>query len=589
MALLLFKKGAAAEDFALIWNDTGFAGCAKSTLASRPVTGTAIVNLLQSALDQNVALDGAWIYSTAAPTQACMGMARLQTRRGRIFYPTATGIKVYAAERRGAGMLAHLPTYWSGRADLWAWLALGGRTGAAWLADVKAKRLGNRRYAPMSDLQDKAATAAGQAEALAIWTGRASSSLVPFFEPAAAGKFDIVGQLRTHAARDEFFSLLAQELVYQLRGRVDPDSAKSGHNIGCVVVDRDWNLVAWGVNTNKLNGSFHGETNAVQAYERFDSNTTGTLPAGGTMYTSLEPCEMCSGVIRCAIAPGDTGFRLIYIQTDATLDATALKAADSPVRMTAATVASDVTASGLTRGRTFGAELAARQKALDDAEIAKAARENRRREQEAAAHRRTLDARDRVQPNHKFLAPTAFLREDSAIAVFAQAQAQRARMSAPLLAPAVTAGVRRTGQDFAAEEQLLHRSAVFRKVMEERAPGEIGTRARDDVAIAQANRLSERHHLAQQQRIDLVRAGGLQAGRAPARALDDFALERHRPRVTDPRLVELSAMLDRLSERFRAVFSEWMRVNEGQQTTAERARIVRQVSDFLARAHTATH
>lgn len=576
MELLLWKKGTSGHDYAIACTYQGvFLGCARANLDARPITGTAVVNLLQSALANNRDLNRAWIYSTAVPTEACKGMARLQTRGGKIFYE-ATGLKCYLADRQNPGLVQVSGWALSSRADLWSALARGGRTRAVWFDAVKGATLARRNYVPQANLADDAAQAATDVENLAVWTGRAANTLTPFFDPEAAGSFEIVRQLPNDTARDAFFSLLAQELVYRLRGRVAVDSIKSGHNIGSVVVDKAWKLVGWGVNTNKLNGSFHGETNTVQALE---SHGETSLPAGGTMYTSLEPCEMCAGVIREAVADGDDAFRVIYIQADKTLSDTALTDDDSPVTMTPATVANDQTAHAFVSGRSYGAELDRRQKALDDAEIAYARDYNRGRQ-----------PKYQIEPDRRYLAPTTFLRHQDAVSVFGQAQAQRERLSTPLARQMAAANVRTEGKTAAIDDQGIQRAYIHRQLRSDpwadNREALVALGSRDDTALLEANSRQARDRFALQSRMDALEAnrGRILGGRGTGVTRDDSYLQMRGRRIQDPHLMQMAIMLDNLSVKFRTFFEGWMAANERTRTAQENTRLLRQVSDFLDRA-----
>lgn len=563
MTLLRYKRGTSTDQFALLLGSSGgFIACARSTLSSRPVTGTAIINLIQSALDQNIDLKQAWIYSTDVPTEACMGMARLQTRGGYIICNSTTAGKTigFHADRQAPKWEAS--PIWSPHGALaWSQLAPGADLNA-WHAAIKAKRLGEPK---IGVLKDEAALAAAAVETLAIQTGRTAATLAPFFAPEDRGRLEIVQQLATQAERDNFFSLLAQELVYRLRGRQTEGSGTKGHNIGCLVVDHNGRIVAWGVNTNATNGTFHAETNAVQALE----SDGARLPKGGVMYTSLEPCEMCSGIIRNALADGDRGFRILFIQTDATLHSTVLKGITSPVVMVRSPVTNDVAAANFPASSNYGEQLAQRQAALDHAE---------------AERTKRLTGR----PNHKFLAPTAFVREKTATDVFMQAQAQRRRVSAPPLPGAAAAASRAIGNRFAADEQAVHRGNMDRLLAMSPADAQLqrlGTR--DDIAAIQTGTRSVQERIVLQSRMNQAVMQGLRPGAAPIRALDDSVIGQRRHQIVDPGLVQMRIQLDKLSVRFRAVLDQWILQKHGPQTAIESARIVRQVDDFLSAAERA--
>jgi tRNA(Arg) A34 adenosine deaminase TadA len=71
----------------------------------------------------------------------------------------------------------------------------------------------------------------------------------------------------------------------------------AGKNIGVLMVDPTGKIIACGVNTNKDNGTFHAEVNCLQSYYKFNKNGYGGFPANTRLYSTLEPCEMCAGMI----------------------------------------------------------------------------------------------------------------------------------------------------------------------------------------------------------------------------------------------------------------------------------------------------
>ncbi len=70
-----------------------------------------------------------------------------------------------------------------------------------------------------------------------------------------------------------------------------------GKNIGVLLVSPDGKIVGCGVNTNKKNGTFHAEVNCLQSYYKFNKAGYAGFPANARIYSTLEPCEMCSGMI----------------------------------------------------------------------------------------------------------------------------------------------------------------------------------------------------------------------------------------------------------------------------------------------------
>lgn len=137
-----------------------------------------------------------------------------------------------------------------------------------------------------------------------------------------------LGSLASHGidqtARDTVGMLLAFAVVEAVHGRYrnNPQRGRGyhGQNIGGVLVAGDGRLLAWGVNTNLGNTTLHGEVNIVQC---FQSKTGGAqLPSNGTLYTTLEPCEMCAGMLHVT-TPGN--FRVVCGQDDPNLGWTALR------------------------------------------------------------------------------------------------------------------------------------------------------------------------------------------------------------------------------------------------------------------------
>lgn len=85
-----------------------------------------------------------------------------------------------------------------------------------------------------------------------------------------------------------------------------------GHNIGCVLVSADNKVLAWGVNTSANQPTFHAETKCIWMFQRL--NRGQLVPAGATLYTTLQSCLMCSGTIKHAC--GANAVRVVYADAD---------------------------------------------------------------------------------------------------------------------------------------------------------------------------------------------------------------------------------------------------------------------------------
>ncbi|HEY6320296.1 MAG TPA: deaminase, partial [Thermoanaerobaculia bacterium] len=102
--------------------------------------------------------------------------------------------------------------------------------------------------------------------------------------------------------RDQIFSLLAYAVVqldWQAQGAAEP----RGYNIGSVLVDKNACVVYWGLNSVGLakNKTQHGEVRLMTCYMDRKREAGQPLPGANlkdyAIYTTLEPCAMCSGMM----------------------------------------------------------------------------------------------------------------------------------------------------------------------------------------------------------------------------------------------------------------------------------------------------
>lgn len=110
------------------------------------------------------------------------------------------------------------------------------------------------------------------------------------------------------AERDDIFSLAVLDMVYR-----DWQSSSNGrgHNIGSILVDSQYRPIFWARNSVTVTGNAtqHGEVRLIQAF--LDCQGVGKYMSGYTIYTTLEPCAMCTGMI--AMTQLD---RVVYVQAD---------------------------------------------------------------------------------------------------------------------------------------------------------------------------------------------------------------------------------------------------------------------------------
>ena len=109
---------------------------------------------------------------------------------------------------------------------------------------------------------------------------------------------------------DYFYSLMAYAVVYKDWQNNAKKESSRGYNIGSVLVDSMKYVVHWAINSVNItmNETQHGEVRLMQSY--LDSIQSFSLK-GFSIYTTLEPCAMCSGMMKLTEL-----YRTVYGQTD---------------------------------------------------------------------------------------------------------------------------------------------------------------------------------------------------------------------------------------------------------------------------------
>ena len=89
------------------------------------------------------------------------------------------------------------------------------------------------------------------------------------------------------------------EVAFQLAqlARREAELHASDRTVGCVLVDLHGARLAWAHNTNARNRTLHAELNLVQ---HLWASTGAAPPPGARLYTTLEPCRMCRGMLQVA-------------------------------------------------------------------------------------------------------------------------------------------------------------------------------------------------------------------------------------------------------------------------------------------------
>lgn len=96
------------------------------------------------------------------------------------------------------------------------------------------------------------------------------------------------------------------EAARSLAGRARREGAlyQRDRPVACVLVGPDGALLGGAGNTSADNRTCHAEVNLLQSIAR--------VPPGSTLYTTLEPCRMCQGMILAV----DPGLRVRYLESD---------------------------------------------------------------------------------------------------------------------------------------------------------------------------------------------------------------------------------------------------------------------------------
>ena len=94
--------------------------------------------------------------------------------------------------------------------------------------------------------------------------------------------------------RDVIFSLLAYSIVYNYWDPIDLGGR--GYNVGCILVDTAQRVIDYALNhVSELgNATQHGEVRLMTRY--LDKPGVNSLE-GHTIYSTLEPCAMCGGMM----------------------------------------------------------------------------------------------------------------------------------------------------------------------------------------------------------------------------------------------------------------------------------------------------
>ncbi|TQF11385.1 hypothetical protein FJV41_34590 [Myxococcus llanfairpwllgwyngyllgogerychwyrndrobwllllantysiliogogogochensis] len=147
---------------------------------------------------------------------------------------------------------------------------------------------------------------------LARFRAPAPDSIVgPSLNLRKPGAWDATA-IRAH----RFYMMLAFSLLHHrgelLQGLVVFAQEGKGQSVGAVLVDGTGKILSWSVNTAYDNACFHAEVNLLHAY----LGRHQQLPDGfAILYTTLQPCHMCAGLIAGLIEQGHE-LQVVYGEHD---------------------------------------------------------------------------------------------------------------------------------------------------------------------------------------------------------------------------------------------------------------------------------
>jgi len=349
----------AADDVALLWEGDKLVQIQRDSKVNPNETSLTlpIVELLRVRGERLTR--GFTISTTAEPTEACLGMARMCGIHY-ILYLKSSKIYKVMCRRDGTISSSSSPSF---NGPIWNVSGYQGqkRINVAWYNPPSSYKEHLKNWAKaLAGYNTPQGDAADTAETMVL-TGAVQVSK---FSSSGLEYLGLKALITDDTVRDNVLMMLAFEMVAQvsgytlnIKGQVSPapnqrSKAYGGQNIGSLLTDSDGNIVGWGFNTNKQNSTRHGEINLISAFQ--GSNPGEPLPPDGTIYTTLEPCEMCSGAIARSVKKGNT-FRVIYGQKDENVSSTALqRKANAGITMEASKAAM-VTAKMIQSGTATGA------------------------------------------------------------------------------------------------------------------------------------------------------------------------------------------------------------------------------------------
>ncbi|MHA7628578.1 Bd3614 family nucleic acid deaminase [Corallococcus sp. M7] len=128
--------------------------------------------------------------------------------------------------------------------------------------------------------------------------------VAPWISPLKGGAtYDRLG-LRSQQLFDHLFLLVAYSLAAPTDDQVethlgrDDEEPSKGLKVGALLVSPSGELLSWGADFSSM---LHAEVSTLKLYSQ--QNPGSTLPPNARLYTSLEPCFQCAGLISTCAHP----------------------------------------------------------------------------------------------------------------------------------------------------------------------------------------------------------------------------------------------------------------------------------------------
>jgi tRNA(Arg) A34 adenosine deaminase TadA len=258
-------------------------------------THTAIVNAIQQRAANQGNLGNLLVFSTYAPTPACLGMMKTHGLNSVTYF--LNGAKQFIDVAGQANVANMVPGGYPATAAPNRINTPGPQLPQQGLLANPGANIGGVTALTYLNQVAGQANVASYAQWRASWANNRA--------PVPARNGPPLQQYMAAAAGlnqndvDTAFMLL----VYAIAGRVAWPGDESGSRIVGLLGNLQGQVLGWQVNHRHINTTFHAETNLIQGI--------GQIPGGATLYSTLEPCHQCAGLfvraggVRCVFGQND--------------------------------------------------------------------------------------------------------------------------------------------------------------------------------------------------------------------------------------------------------------------------------------------